>query len=186
MAHARGDIRVVAINDAIYPCWFADLGYACDNKWWEFHRGVPGFPGLKLRLKVVDEASGHDTNWCRHEDVRTVQSSGTQGFDPNPQRIRSGGNSGYQVLHLLAHLQVARIIAVGLDMNGRGHWFGDHPQGVRTYGENFENRIPEFEALAKVFRERGVRVVNCSPGSALRCFEVADLETTLKEFGHAT
>src|SRR5690606_9521612 len=51
MARAGDRIRVVAVNDAVYPCWFADIAYACDRKWWRYHNGLPGFPGRKLSLE---------------------------------------------------------------------------------------------------------------------------------------
>ena len=166
MARARGLIRVITLNDAVYPCWFSDIAYACDAKWWRHHCGVPGFEGMRLSLEEND-----------HADRMVI--TGTTGFDPDPGALRTGGNSGYQALHLCAHLMPRRVILVGIDMAGT-HWFGDHPPELWTRTPDMQNRIRRFDDLKGPLAERGIEVVNASPNSALPTFPRGDLATELQ------
>lgn len=173
MARARNMVRVIALNDAVYPCWFADVAYACDRRWWEHHGSLPKFQGIKLGLEPTP-----------FHDVHHMCNTGTSGFDPDPQALRSGGNSGYQALHLSAHLGAKRVILVGYDMKGR-HWFGDHPPGVaRAVSPNMGMRLREFSGLAPELAKRDITVVNATPGSAL-CHTVFPHVDLTKELPHA-
>lgn len=172
MARARDLVRVIAINDAMYPCGFADIGHACDEQWWRHHLGAPGFVGKKTSLERT-----------QYPDVECLNNTGTEGFDPVPGNIRSGGNSGYQAIHLSIHLGVERIILVGYDMHARGgtHWFGDHPEPIRRIFRNMDQRVAGFSGLVPALDERGIAVVNCSPGSALKAFPMGSLESEMKK-----
>jgi hypothetical protein len=48
----RGKTRVIAVNDAYRLAPFADVLYACDEKWWKWHQGVPSFTGLKYGMAI--------------------------------------------------------------------------------------------------------------------------------------
>ncbi|MHB1086151.1 MAG: hypothetical protein ACYCZ0_00190 [Minisyncoccota bacterium] len=171
MARAKDLIRVIAINDAVYPCWFADVGYACDKAWWDHHDGVPGFEGRRVTLR-------HQKNQV-YEGADWLNSTGTDGFEPDPCGLRTAGNSGYQALNLCAHLGAATVLLVGYDMHGT-HWFGDHPESCRRAQPNQKRLASHFADLVAPLAERGIRVVNCSPGSAITAFPMGDIETELQ------
>jgi hypothetical protein len=101
----------------------------------------------------------------------------------DPLAIHYGGNSGYQAINLAFNWGARRIILLGFDMgkavDGRSHYFGDHPAGLRR-GGNFRNWIADFEQLAADLKAEGVEVVNCSRSTALRCFPRMDLQSALR------
>lgn len=167
MARAAGRCRVIAVSDAVYPCWFADVAYSCDRRWWQHHLGLPSFGGLRISLEETP-----------YRDVLTMKNTGTEGFDPDPGSLRSAGNSGYQALHLAAHFGIASAILVGFDLHGQ-RWFGEHPTKIRMVNQKFETRVAEFEVLGRALKERGISVKNASYGSMLKCFERQSLETFL-------
>jgi hypothetical protein len=93
--------------------------------------------------------------------------------------VRTGGNSGYQALHIAMHGGAVRVLLCGYDMQGC-HWHGPHPGGLKvTPAEGYEKWIRRFDEIAKAARERRVDVVNCTPGSALRCFRMTALANEL-------
>ncbi len=172
MAKAAGLIDVIAINDSIYPCWFAGYGYCCDKRFWQHHLGIPGFKGIKVSC---DDSGLPDVRWLRN--------TGTQGFDPIPGNVRSGGNSGYQAMHLAMQLGAAKIILVAFDMTGKAqqHWFGEHPDEIRCTALSQDGRIREFAALKPELEKRGIDVVNTSPSTALTFFRRVTLDAALTE-----
>src|SRR3990167_6401454 len=74
IARAKDFIRVIAVNDAVYVCWFADIAYACDVKWWRYHGSLAGFRGEKYRLAVMRPGGG-DRNDPGLPDVKSLEMS---------------------------------------------------------------------------------------------------------------
>lgn len=168
VAYVRGRVTAtIAINDAYRLAPWADVLYACDAKWWYWHKGAPGFAGLKYSIDPVAGA--------RHRDVHVLKRTGDEGLELDAGGLRSGGNSGYQAIGLAVHLGAARVILLGYDMQG-GHWFGAHPNGSKP---PFVLCLQRFETLIAPLAALGVEVVNCSRESALTCFPRRSLEEAL-------
>jgi hypothetical protein len=167
---ARGKIKLIAINDAIILAPWADMLYAADESWWQHpdHRDAWAFAGLKVSVSAV-------------AGVLRLRNTGVMGYDSDPQCLRTGGNSGYQALHIAAHAGAAKVLLCGYDMRGC-HWHGRHPEGLRhTVPEVYVKWVDRFEKLAPALAKLGVDVVNTTPGSALKCFRRAALEDELAQ-----
>lgn len=175
IARAKDAIRVIAVNDAVYPCWYSDVLYACDREWWQAHDGVPGFDGRRVTLKHGDWPAWDGADW--------LVSTGNEGLEADPGGLRTAGNSGYQAINLAVHLGARRILLVGYDMRGgnAAHWFGQHPEACRrNMVGGFDRMARNFAGLVEPLAARGVGVVNCTPGSAITAFPKGDLMTELK------
>lgn len=158
MARSAGRCSVIAVNDAVYPCWFADHLHACDHRWWVEHRGVLGFAGRKTALEPVPFG-----------DVEILRNTGISGYDPEPGCIRSGSNSGYQAVHLAAKLGARKIILLGLDYTDDGarmHWFGLHQPGMDKHSNVLEWRRL-FRDLTDTLNGMGIEVLNAGIKSTL-------------------
>jgi hypothetical protein len=172
----RGRARVIAINDAYRLAPWADVLYACDAKFWKWqHRmhaeAIASFAGLRFAL--TRDAG----QW---PGVQVLQNTGETGLELKPTGLRTGRNSGYQAINLAVHLGAARILLLGYDMSrdvdGRTHWFGDHPDRVRSPLSTFR-RV--FDAIVAPLQAQGIAVINCSRHTALTCFPVMALEAAL-------
>jgi hypothetical protein len=104
------------------------------------------------------------------------------GLSLDPQYLVTGHNSGYQALNLAVLSGAKKIILLGYD--GREppqgqptHWFGDHPR--REPSAVFELYRQSFKSGAAAIKAAGVRVINCSPGSAVDAFEKMELNEAL-------
>lgn len=170
LVHRTPGVQAIAINETWRLAPWATMLYAADPEWWTFHgnRALREFRGLKVSCMPVN-------------GVLQLRNSGTEGFDPDPSAVRTGGNSGYQALHIAAHAGAARVLLCGFDMRGGAdHWHGRHPHPLKqTDDEQFARWIRRFGTLAPVLAKRGVDVVNCTPGSALQCFRMGVLEDEL-------
>ena len=156
--------RTIAINNTFRLAPWADMLYAADALWWMFTEWQ-GFAGLKV---TCDETATNDVLHVRH--------TGPQGFDPDPSCVKTGSNSGYQAIHIAAHAGCKRILLCGYDMRG-GHWHEPHRRPLRDHGEGIYARwIPAFDTLKPELDKRWIEVINCTPGSALKCFPMMSLD----------
>jgi len=181
--YVRGKSRVIAVNNqgidtvvngVVTPAFapWADVLYAADRKWWEAHKAhALKFAGYKITIRDF-----------HFEQVRSLQVSPQQVFDPRPTHLVTGGNSGYQALHLATHFGAKRIVLLGFDMQlgpkKERHWFGNHPGNLNVAG-NFPTWLRSFNRLAPELQKMGIDVINCTTSTALKCFKRAPLEETL-------
>lgn len=168
-------IPAIAINNTFRLAPWAWMLYAADQDWWQHrdNRDAWGFAGLK--------ATVHTPSGKPAEGLLALKYSGAGGFDADPSRLRTGGNGGYQAVHIAAHTGASRILLCGMDMQG-GHWHGDHPPGLKvTTTSVYERWRARFGELVGPLAKRGIEVVNCTPGSRLECFRCARLEDELAE-----
>lgn len=175
---ARDDITVIAINDAVYPCWFADIAYASDQRWWQYHKGLPRFAGLKLTAACLND-QGRNDNAVPFPDVQTYDRSGDSGVDDAPGRIRTGENSGYAAINVALKFDAKRLLLLGYDAREGGtHWFGSHPAGMRG-APNLKNWLYHYEALLPALKKRGVEIFIGSKETALTFYPYLSLEDAL-------
>lgn len=164
---------VVAVNDACRLLPFANVLYGCDVAWWRHHQGVPGFAGE--RWSSHGHAAFDDKRVAaKLLGLNLVRGRDLEGFSRGNDVIHYGGNSGFQALNLALHLigWRGRIALVGFDMrmvDGRRHFFGEHPESLRSTTKGYKKWLGSFEVAAASL-PGGVEIVNCTPGSALTCF----------------
>lgn len=114
--------------------------------------------------------------WCKYDQARQFEGAkyscqGSRGV----QRLRVPSvpgtcNSGVLALEAAVQNGATHIELYGFDMHG-SHFFGPYHNGlVNTSAQRRAVHLQEYEAWAAVHLD--VRVVNCTPGSALACFEV--------------
>lgn len=87
-----------------------------------------------------------------------------------------GYDVGTSAINLAYHFGATEIVLLGYDM--RGKHFCKHPLGTIPQ-EHFDRHMRPLEALARDCAEKGIRVVNCSPISAVTAFERGRLEDYL-------
>lgn len=164
-------LRVIVVNDAYRLAPWADVLYAADGKWWDWHAGVPSFKGLKFSISSMNPPA--------RADVTVLENTGFDGLELQPTGLRTGFNGGYQAVNLAVHLGATRILLLGYDMGPYGaktHWFGDHPDREPS---PYPQMIAAFETLVDPLAAVGVDVVNCSRRSALTAFPRFTLDAAL-------
>lgn len=161
-------VPAVVVNRTHELAPWAGVLVGNDARWWMNNEAALKFAGVKV---CAQEGS------CPFRQVKSLRNTGVDGFDPDPACVRTGGNGGYTALHIAAHAGAARVLICGFDMRGE-HWHAPHP-GRNPTRRSFEMWIARFVAVAPTLAARGLEVLNVTPGSALRCFPFADLETVL-------
>jgi hypothetical protein len=156
-------VRIVAVNDSWRLVPWADAVYATDALWWIHHNGVPEFKGQRITASPY-----------------AAKLFGIELFAP------AGATSGVRAIQLAEYKGANPILLVGFEMHPRDgvHWHQPHGGRLRNPGVA-EMRIwcTDMEVHARKFERRGTRVINCTPGSALRCFKFMPLEQALGSRG---
>lgn len=164
--------KVIVINSSCYCAPWADYLFFMDARWWRENRaGCDAFQG-----KLVTTAATHDPR-----ALRLKKRVPEHGFASDPSEVTGRRSTVSLVLNALAHMGVARIVLLGVDgrlgLGGRRNHHADHKWTHRpkTWVEQ-RNELREF---VKPLRERGIEVVNASPGSALPFWPIVKLEDYL-------
>lgn len=150
----RGRCKVVAVSDAYKLAPWADALASSDAAWWKANPMAAEFVGPK---------------WTAAPDFRKVE--GVERF-PSAD---NGSNSGLLACQVAVSMGATKILLCGFDMRG-SHFFGPHPAPLKN---TQPARFQVFHRQFSRFRPRGVQVLNCTPGSALKHFPMVDLEEAL-------
>lgn len=176
--------RLIVINDAYRLAPLADILYACDARWWNWHDYAPMFRGVRVGMAwdAIDATWYPEWESIVPDRIHFIACTGQEGLEiEDSTAIRSGSNSGYQTINLAVHLGAKRIVLIGYDMqpaeDGRNHWFGEHPD--RVPAPPYDKMIEAFETLVTPLEENGVEVINATPESALDVFPKARLEAVV-------
>jgi len=161
----RDRIHVIAINESFKLCPWAEILYGCDKAWWDHHRGLPDFAGLRLC---------HDGTACQYykglQRIWIDNPAGDELLFDRPTYLGAGGTSAFQAMNLALQFGATGILLVGVDctLEHGEHWFGRYPSPMNNPAQSNVVRWKKaFDGAAYGLRKRGIDVVNCSPISAL-------------------
>lgn len=164
----------ITVNNCYAKIAFPDAVYACDYMWWKLNHMKVKQNIHRGRLWTQDRAAAEQFQ------INHIQWEGKDGL--GKRGLRVNGNSGAGAINLAYHFGARRILLIGMDMkpgpNGEKHWHPDHPKPM-VQGQQFEEWRHKMGVLAKDLAAEGVTVINCTPGSALACFSMGDLEQEL-------
>lgn len=172
--HTRG-WPCIAVNDAWRLARWADVLYACDDRWWDHHIIAVRSSGFGGQLWTQAEKASHI------HGLQRVCGHSAAGLGRTPGVIHFGQNSGYQAINLAFHWGARRLVLLGFDCNapkGRTHWFGQHPSDMEQR-HPYSAWLLNFTRLAADLRDEGVSVVNTSLASALKCWPKQPVEAAL-------
>lgn len=155
--------RVLCINDNYLMAPWADVLYACDGHWWDWHaERVKDFRGRKIT---------QDKEAADRYGLEYIQSVDAPGLSSDPTCIHMGSNSGIQAINLAAHW-TKRIVLLGFDMQatgGKTHWHGKHPGEAGDYSP-WHKWLWRYDLVARDAERMGIEIINATRETALTCF----------------
>lgn len=152
VADAVQHLRVIAVNGSYTLAPWAEALAANDGAWWRANPEAMNFAGRKFSTSKI---------W----GLERILPCGM---------IGSNTCSGVLGLELAKTLGAKRILLLGADFHG-SHFFGDYAGKLNNTTE--ARRLVHAKQFArwKEFNDK-VEVLNCTPGSRLTCFPMADLK----------
>jgi hypothetical protein len=137
--------------------------------------------------------------WTSHPEskeghpLRHIRGLWADGLSTDPEFIHYGHSSGYQLINLALHYGVTEFVLIGYDLKypagynghqrqagGNRHFFGEYPKELQHWTRFNIGDNGELNGLLECYRtiksdDYGIRIINCSPGSALDFFETGEL-----------
>jgi hypothetical protein len=153
--------------------------YACDRAWWKVHKGCPNFKGEKWSSHG-DKTYNNKLETAEAYGLELVHGRRGKCFSLDPTYIHYAGNSGFQAINLAILFGYTMLPLVGFDMRvgAKAHFFGNHPRGLANRNP-YDAWLGRYKLAAKALPPH-IKIINCTPGSALKCFPRADLSEVLK------
>lgn len=91
-----------------------------------------------------------------------------------------GYDCGTSAIDLAAHFGATEIVLLGMDMKGNRWCNGEYAHPMPEIPSHHHRRhVSVLPDIAKDAKRLGIRIVNCSPDSAVTCFEQQPLEAFL-------
>jgi len=193
-ARAADAVRVIVVNDAYQVAPFADVLYYADEKWrqwqmagiervWPWRRysaaevreAFASFRGQRCSVARRTNRRGRVDEGWHHADTAYLSILLDDGLSIDRTGLASGMNSGHQALNLATLSGANPILLLGYDArrNGAAHAFGEHPDKTQP---PYTGMCRKMKTTQSTLRQLGVRVLNCTAGSAIDCFERRTLE----------
>ena len=173
IAHRCRGHRVIAVNDAWRFLPFADVLYACDERFWDV-KGCGDFAGERWSSHGT-EKHNNKLECAKRHGLKLVQGRDDVGFSFMPGVIHYGSNSGFQAVNLALQFGAKLVRLVGFDMRPNGHCFGSQiPEFPTPSEQDFRVFRASFASAARKL-PKDIQIINCTPGSALECFPMGEL-----------
>lgn len=137
----------IVVNDAYQIAPWAMALAAQDHEWWRVHSDAKQFTGRKFSANRID-------------GVEQIYSD----------YVQRQSSSGVLALEVARRLGAKEIELHGFDNRGT-HYFGLHPEPLhQTSAERYGIFEQQLSSLGGEMAKAGIRIVNKTPNSALRCF----------------
>jgi hypothetical protein len=162
---------------------------ACNIEWWDHY--YPTDP--QLRLGSFGKWTW-DKATAEKYGIAHIRGEWGDGLSTDPEVIHYGHSSGYQLINLALHHGVTEFVLIGYDLRyppgydgfkqvagGERHYWGEYPPALQHWTKYNIGPGGELNGLLDCYRtintdQYGIRIINCSPGSALDFFETGRLE----------
>jgi hypothetical protein len=178
--------RTITVNNSWRRFPGADVHFSGDLGWWTV-AGKDFCSQFKGKLKALCTGFNRRMHVANPWDAKIYYQSVLEGdnvtrhlgISINPEELR-GSNSGQMAINLAYHLGAKEIILVGFDMGFESHRHfypdGEFPECVLSNHSTYPQiYVPTTESVKAPLEKLGVKVVNCTPKSALKAFTFGKL-----------
>ena len=126
----------------------------------------------------------------KYDGLNYIREEWIDGLSTDKDYIAAHHGSGPQAVNIAYHYGCEKIILIGWDMRfngkvnrrtftGKRHYFGEDDLTKNHWpmtgpGGECEGLIREMETIHP--EDYGIEIINCTPGSAMRCFPMDDLD----------
>lgn len=173
--------HVIAINTSYKVASWADYLIFSDDPWWRFNQPKISFSGHIVSVSAVSKG---EKIWRRLERRKPP------GMSDKPGTVTVNWTTMTAAIDLAAQLGATRIVTLGLDgkaiqtgkdTKGRPILLTHHhePHKSSNCVRNFANQRNDLKSFVQPLKDRGIEVLNASPGSAIDLWPIINLQTVI-------
>jgi hypothetical protein len=174
LSRLQGLGHVLAVKESYHDLPFADLAFGLDLPWVHDERANLTELAQRMPLYIAYLENVPHTPIPR---AFYLKRDYCFQLSEDPQRISSGGHSGFGALNLAYLKRAKRIYLFGFDYHG-GHYYSDGRYG-KWQEKNQSLWIEGFFGAKALLDRDGVVVINASPKSAVKTFPRVSVEQAL-------
>lgn len=181
--------RVIAINSSFASVPFADMLFFGDERWWTYaNRAAAPIKAAAFAGTIVTTCS------VKHPRVNRLRNSKppkparhrpllplTLSDDPSAVPVRRTSFTG--AINVVVLAGAAPLVLLGADgqrgADGRCHHHDPHPPALVPTQGCWDQHRAELAQLDVGLKQRGIAVINASPGSAWELWPVMTLEEAI-------
>lgn len=156
----------IAVNTSFEMAPFADVIYAGDAQWWDHHYATIN------AMKLTAELWSCSQSICdTHREINYFRVS----------QKNMGWNSGMRAIELAASFGAETILLLGYDVSIKHgvHWHGPHRSTKNPDSDRCRKWHEQFARTSAKLKQSGIKVINVSRYTELRCFPINRLEDEL-------
>lgn len=196
-AKIKHGARLITVNNAYEIAPFTDAHISCNLDWWRHY-----WP----KSAILREMGCPKFTWykdvAKDYGIQYVKAIVKDGLSTDPRILHINHGSGPMAINLALHLGIKKLLLVGHDMkfgrdyNGRAkktgssdrHFFGEYPKKLQHFpsikvGKSapgvLDGLIEAYNKMPNDLKKGGMKVINCTPNSALPTFPMSTLEKEL-------
>ena len=168
----------IAINETWRRAQRAEILYACDWQWWKERAPRPDeWSGLRITGTVAKNSNRPTLpggmEWQAENLNYMPVRAGFGRLLWGGLELGAGQSSSFQAANLAVRCGARRLVLLGVDCHSENeHWHGKHthPEASDQKPSLMKTWLKAWGFAAEDFKERGIECINCSPGSAVKCF----------------
>jgi hypothetical protein len=178
-----------------------DTFLACNVQYYETQWALGLREHRAEKWIAVDEKQPERFKAAVRFGLNVIAGEWGEGFSRDPSIVNYGHSSGFQLPQLAVHAGFRRLLLCGYDMryardyDGRNqrigskprHYFGEYEDAALNHWPSVKVKngvhvelIEQFEKVKRLNQD--VEIINCSPGSAMTCFQMSTLESELEQW----
>ena len=159
--------NVIGVN---WACAFCECDYVVAN---DIEWIMKNDKGLIEHLAKQPVICHHNVTMPHPFELIVMESSGAEGFDFRPYRVKSAGNSGYTAINAAYHLGARNIYLLGYDLcaDPNGEKYFHERTGRQGAHPDYMNMNYYYDIMADTLEDSDVKIYNCSDVSQLNAFE---------------
>lgn len=170
----------------IFDC---DVVHGCNYQFWDVYWDI-------IKHKPCDKWTSRKELIGKYPGLEYIEDRWEDGLSRDPSWIAAHHGTGPQLVNIAYLYGCTRLLLVGWDMRYHGKKRRNQYERRRYLDEDVitRNHWPmtgangEFTGLIKEMEtihpeDYGIEIINCTPGSAMRCFPMRDLNEAIAASG---
>lgn len=167
-----------------------DVIAGCNWQFWHHYwEQIKGYRCIKWATLDHDKV--------KHLDLNLIESRFMDGLSTDKSYIAHHHGTGPQLLNIAYHYGFKVLLLIGWDMRypgkvdqftytGKRHYFGEDPLTEKHWPVHIspDGRLDGLmkEVVTIHPEEYGIKIINCTPGSAMTCFPMMDLDEAIDQY----